>query len=300
MKILISGASGLIGKALAGHLVSSGHRVGRLVRRPPRGEGEFEWDPAAGRLDPRVVAGHDAVVNLSGSPLRARPWTRSSREQLYSSRVASTRTLAGAINQLETPPKVFISQSGSGIYGDRGDEVLTEASAVGSSPVMADVCQRWEEAALQASCPTIVTRTGVVLTPRGGALPRMLLPLRLGLGGPLGSGRQWWPWITMADEVRALAFLLESGLSGPVNVCAPVPAQVDRLVSVLAAELHRPAKFRVPQEVLTTVLPGLAENIILASQRMLPERLEAAGFEFDQANPQVAVRWIHDELGRRS
>lgn len=300
MKILISGSSGLIGKALTGHLVSAGHRVGRLVRRPPRGEGEFEWDPAAGRLDPRVVAGHDAVINLSGSPLRARPWTRSSREQLYSSRVASTRTLARAINQLENPPKVFISQSGSGIYGERGDEVLTEKSAPGSWPVMADVCRRWEEAALQASCPTILTRTGVVLTPHGGALPRLLRPLRFGLGGPLGTGRQWWPWITLADEVRALDFLLGSGLSGPVNVCAPVPAQVDQLVSALAAELHRPALVRVPKQVLTTVLPGLAENIILASQRMLPERLAAAGFEFGQATLQDAVRWIHDELGRRS
>jgi NAD dependent epimerase/dehydratase family enzyme len=128
----------------------------------------------------------------------------------------------------------------------------------------------------------------------------LLRPLRFGLGGPLGTGRQWWPWITLADEVRALDFLLGSGLSGPVNVCAPVPAQVDQLVSALAAELHRPALVRVPKQVLTTVLPGLAENIILASQRMLPERLAAAGFEFGQATLQDAVRWIHDELGRRS
>jgi uncharacterized protein (TIGR01777 family) len=295
MKILIAGASGLIGSALSELLHSRGHDVARLVRRPVRAAGEYAWDPAAGRLDPEAVSGHDAVVNLSGSALRLRPWTRSFKENLASSRIMSTRTLASAIAAAAQPPGVFLSQSGSAFYGNRGDEVLTEESATGDI-FMADVCRKWEQAALGAPCRTIITRTGIVITPRAGALPRLLVPLRLGLGGPLGSGRQWWPWITLEDEAAALAFLLESGLSGPVNLCAPEPARAGDLVAALAKELGKPARFRVPERVLTAVLGDLAENMVLASARMQPHRLQEAGFTFRQPTVQDMARWVADQL----
>jgi len=295
MKVLVAGASGLIGSALSELLRSRGHEVTRLVRRPVRAAGEYAWDPGAGRLDPEAVSGQDAVVNLSGSALRLRPWTRSFKENLASSRIRSTRTLATAIAAAAQPPDVFLSQSGSAFYGSRGDEVLTEESSTGDI-FMADVCRKWEQAAQAAPCRTIIARTGIVFTPRAGALPRLLVPLRLGLGGPLGSGRQWWPWITLEDEAAALAFLLESGVSGPVNLCAPEPAQAGELVAALAQELGKPARLRVPERMLEAVLGDLAENMVLASARMQPLRLQEAGFVFRQPTVQDMARWVADQL----
>ncbi|MCG2624206.1 TIGR01777 family oxidoreductase [Arthrobacter sp. I2-34] len=295
MKILIAGASGLIGSALSQLLRSRGHDVARLVRRPARAAGEYAWDPAAGILDPQAVSGQDAVVNLSGSALRLRPWTRSFKENLASSRIASTRTLATAIAAAEQPPGVFVSQSGSAYYGNRGDELLTEESSTGDI-FMADVCRKWEQAALGAPCRTIITRTGIVMTPRAGALPRLLVPLRLGVGGPLGSGKQWWPWITLEDEAAALAFLLESDLSGPVNLCAPEPATAGDLIAALAEELGKPARFRVPEQLLKAVLGDLATNMVLVSDRMLPRRLEEAGFAFGQPTVREMARWVAQQL----
>ncbi|MFD1214718.1 TIGR01777 family oxidoreductase [Arthrobacter sp. GCM10027362] len=295
MKVLIAGASGLIGSALAQLLQSRGHTVGRLVRRPARAPGESSWNPAEGSLDPQAVSGQDAVVNLSGSALHLRPWTRSVKENLASSRIMSTRTLVAAMAAAERPPGVFISQSGSGYYGNRGDDVLTEDAPSGDI-FMSAVCRKWEEAARGAPSRTVITRTGIVMSPRAGALPRLLAPLRLGLGGPPGSGRQWWPWITLEDEAAALAFLLEAQLSGPVNLCAPEPARAGDLVAALAAALGRPARFRVPEPVITAVLGELAENIVLPSARMLPARLQAAGFVFRQPAVADLARWVAGQL----
>ncbi|NKX54914.1 TIGR01777 family oxidoreductase [Arthrobacter mobilis] len=291
MKVLIAGASGLIGSALARLLETRGHTVSRLVRRPARSAAEVPWDPAAGSLDPRAVSGQDAVVNLAGSALHLRPWTRSTKEDLLSSRVGSTRTLAAAMAAAEQPPGVFISQSGSGYYGDRGDEVLTEEAASGDL-FMSAVCRAWEHAVLGAPGRTVVTRTGIVMAPQAGALPRLLLPVRLGVGGPPGSGRQWWPWITLEDEAAALAFLLEADLSGPVNLCAPEPARAGELVAAVAAALGRPARFRAPEAVLKAALGEMAENLVLPSARMLPSRLTAAGFAFAQPAVADLARWV--------
>jgi uncharacterized protein len=295
MKILVAGASGLLGSALSQLLQSRGHTLTRLVRRPARSAGEVSWNPAEGILAPEAVSGQDAVVNLAGSALNLRPWTRSFKENLASSRIRSTRTLAAAIAAAEQPPGVFISQSGSAYYGNRGDEVLTEESSPGDL-FMSDVCRKWEDAALGAPCRTVITRTGIVITPRAGALPRLLTPLRFGVGGPLGSGRQWWPWITLDDDVAALAFLLASDVSGPVNLCAPEPARAGELVQALADALGRPARFRVPEAVLKAVLGELAENMVLVSAPMQPQKLTAAGFVFEQPTLQDMARWVAAQL----
>jgi uncharacterized protein (TIGR01777 family) len=295
MKIMIAGASGLLGTALSQLLQSRGDTVTRLVRRPARTAGEVSWDPAAGILSAEAVSGQDAVVNLAGSALTLRPWTRSFKENLASSRIMSTRTLAAAIAAAAQPPAVFISQSGSAYYGNRGDEMLTEEASAGDL-FMTDVCRKWEDAASGASCRTVITRTGIVMTPRAGALPRLLVPLRLGVGGPLGSGRQWWPWITLDDHAAALAFLLDSEVSGPVNLCAPEPARAGELVQALADALGKPAGFRVPVPVLKAVLGELAENMVLVSARMLPCKLQAAGFAFGQPALADMARWVAAQL----
>lgn len=299
MKILAAGASGLIGKALTRHLTAGGHDVVRLVRRRPGNAREIHWDPSRQNLDLSALDGVDAVINLAGAGIADRPWTRARVETLYSSRLTSTNLLVSAMNRVDRPPEVFISQSASGYYGDRADELLTEDAPSGTG-VLADICRKWEAAALRApaSTRTIVTRTGIVLDPTGGALPRLLMPLRLGFGGPLGSGAQWWPWITLDDEVRAFEFLLTAHLSGPVNLCAPQPATMAGLVSTLAAVVGRPARLRVPARVLTAVLDDLARELLLSSARMSPTRLTEAGFVFGQPSPERLADWLTLRLHR--
>lgn len=301
MKILVAGASGLIGSSLTRHLTASGHDVIRLVRRNPRGPGEFGWDPNRQRIEPKALDGVQAVINLSGAGIAARPWTRSRVETLYASRLNSTRLLVSAMNRAEQPPAVFVSQSASGFYGDRRDQLLPEDASSGTG-ILADICRKWEAAALQgpSSTRTVITRTGIVLAPEGGALPKLLLPLRLGLGGPIGSGRQWWPWITLDDEVRAFEFLLTSAVSGPVNLCAPQPETMGSLVSALAGALGKPAGFRVPETVLTAVLGDLPRELLLASARMTPAKLTAAGFVFGQSSVDQLAAWVTLRLGRGS
>ncbi len=274
----------MIGKALVSRLQGS-HTVTRLVRRPPAGPGEVAWDPARGELDPSVMEQADAVINLSGTPI-AGLWTRSHKESLYSSRIRSTRTLVEAMRAAGSPPKVFLSQSASGYYGNRGDEVLTEGSGPGDT-LLSDVCVRWEAEAVRAPSPvrTVLTRTGIVMAREGGALPKLLLPLRMYAGGPLGSGRQWWPWITLTDEVRAFEHLLTAGVEGPVNLCAPQPATLGSIIEELGNALHRPSGFRVPQRLLNLALGQLADELLLVSARMDPKILLASGFQFDATTP---------------
>ncbi|MHA7263845.1 TIGR01777 family oxidoreductase [Arthrobacter sp. TMN-37] len=281
MRILLAGASGLIGKALLGRLRDN-HSVTRLVRRAPAGPGEAAWDPARGELDPSLMEEADAVINLSGTPIAGGLWTRSHKESLYSSRIRSTRTLVEAMRRAANPPAVFLSQSASGYYGNRGDEVLTEASGSGDA-FLSDVCRRWEAEAVRTpdGVRTVVTRTGIVMSRRGGALPKLLLPMRLYAGGSLGGGRQWWPWITLSDEVRAFEHLLTAAVEGPVNLCAPQPARLETILQELGRALHRPARLRVPQKVLTVAMGQLAEELLLASARMDPKVLMASGFQFE-------------------
>lgn len=281
MKIILAGSSGPIGQALVHRLRSRQHTVQRLVRRSPRGEGELQWNPSEGVLDPALIDGADAVINLAGANIGQRLWTRSRIELLYSSRLTAVRTLVGAMERCSAPPRVFLSQSASGYYGDRGDEPLPESAGPGSN-LLADLCTKWEQAALLAPDATrvCVTRSSLVFSVAGGALPLMLLPLRLGFGGPLGSGRQWLPWISLEDEVRAFEFLLDSNLAGPVNLAAPGAATMEEVMAGLGAALHRPSRLRVPAAVLEAGLGELARELLLASARLVPERLTAAGFSF--------------------
>lgn len=292
MRIIMAGASGLIGTDMAAHLRAGGHEVVRLVRRAPAGAGELRWDPASGQLDPAHLEGADAVINLSGAGIGDRPWTRGRIDELFRSRLDPTRTLTAAMAKLDQPPQVFVSQSGSNYYGDRGAEVLSEHSPNGSG-IMARICQEWEAAAhgAPAGVRVVTPRTGVVLSRSGGALGRLLPLLRLGVGGPLGNGRQCWPWITLPDVSSAFSFLLTSPLSGGVNVCAPETADVNTLIARLAHALHRPALFRVPAPVLRLVMGKLADELLLGSQCMEPVRLAEAGFEWKHPSLDQAAAW---------
>ena len=293
MRIVMAGASGLIGTSMSETFTKAGHDVVSLVRGNPASASEVRWDPAAGELDPQALAGADAVVNLSGAGIGDRPWTRKRVEELFSSRIGSTRTLTQAMRQLDSPPAAFISQSGSNYYGDAGNTVLRESAPPGAG-TLSRICVEWEEAARSAPAGVrvVTTRTGVVLSRSGGALGKLLPLIRLGVGGPLGNGRQYWPWVTLPDVSAAFLFLLESRVSGPVNLCAPEQADVDTLVGEIARALHRPAALRVPAPVLRLLMRDLAEELLLSSQRMEPAVLLEAGFVWQHPTVAQAAQWV--------
>lgn len=291
---MISGASGFIGTALTERLLRKGHDVVRLVRRPPTGTGEARWDPANGQLDEAVLDGADAVVNFSGAGIGDRRWTKARVREIIDSRLQATKTLTAAMGRLGTPPGTFLSQSGSNYYGASRTGLLREDSGPGQG-VLARLCVDWEAAAHTApqGVRVVTPRTGIVLGPTGGAIGRLMPLLKLGVGGPLGNGRQYWPWISLFDEISAIEFLLASPLEGPVNVCAPESADVNAIVAQLAAALHRPAFLRVPAPALRLVLGGqLAEELVLVSLRMEPAKLMAAGFDWQHPALAVAARWV--------
>ncbi|MDT0170148.1 TIGR01777 family oxidoreductase [Pseudarthrobacter sp. BRE9] len=298
MHIVMAGASGLIGTSMSAAFRSAGHTVATLVRRPPAHAAEIRWDPAAGVLDPGALAGADAVVNLSGAGIGDKPWTRKRVEELFSSRLGPTRTLVHAMAQLDVPPATFISQSGSNYYGDAGSTVLREDAPAGSG-TLSQICVEWEQAARMAPAGVrvVTPRTGVVFSRSGGALGKLLPLLRLGLGGPFGNGRQFWPWVTLPDVSAAFLFLLESPVSGPVNLNAPDQADINTIVAALARALHRPAVLRVPAPVLRTVMRGLGEELLLSSQRMEPAVLSSAGFQWQHGCLEDAVRWVAGKDG---
>lgn len=284
MRILVSGSHGLVGSALVPWLRKRGHHVVFLNRsRSATKAGEVYWDPATGKIDLANAGDLDAVVHLAGENLAGGRWTTARKARIWSSRVPATRLLADTIVRLPTPPRVFVSASAIGYYGSRGDEILNEESGRGEG-FLADLCEAWEAAARQASSTTIrvvCLRFGVILSGRGGALAKMLPSFRLGVGGPLGSGRQYWSWITLHDTVSAIAHALEAdGLFGPVNVVAPTPVQNLEFVKVLGQVLSRPTVLRVPAFVLRVVLGELANEALLASARVEPQQLLRTGFEF--------------------
>lgn len=282
MRIVVSGASGLIGTALVTHLRAAGHDVLTLVRRQPRSAAEIRWDPAEGLLDSSALVGVQAAVNLSGAGIGDRRWTESYRRLVVDSRTSSTRLLAASLAKLDPLPTVLLSGSAIGYYGDRDDETITEATAAGAG-FLAELCQRWEastDVAQEAGIRVCHLRTGLVLA-RGGGLLGKLLPLyRLGLGGPLGSGRQWQSWITLEDEVGAIAFLLTAQVAGPVNLTAPHPVRQRDLARAIGRALHRPAMLPAPAPALRLAVGGFAQEGILASQRVLPTVLTDAGYVF--------------------
>lgn len=293
MHIVIAGASGLIGTHLSASLRQAGHEVSTLVRRKPSSPTEIQWDPASHRLDPRSLSGADAVINLSGAGIGDRPWTNGRIKELLTSRVRATRTLAEALGKLDDPPRTFISQSGADFYGDSGPAQLREDAPPGSG-VLAEICVEWEAAAHRAPAGVrvVTTRTGIVLSRSGGSMGRLLPLLRLGVGGPLGNGRQYWPWITLPDISSAFEFLARSDIHGPVNVCAPQEADVNSLIAALASALHRPAFFRVPAPVLRLVLGRMADELLLSGKRMEPAVLEAAGFKWQHPSLGEAAAWV--------
>ncbi|WP_307036964.1 TIGR01777 family oxidoreductase [Arthrobacter sp. B3I4] len=293
MRILVAGASGLIGTAITSTLRGSGHDVVSLVRRPPASPAEFQWDPAAGRIDDAALRGAGAVINLSGAGIGDRPWTQDRIKELSTSRLGPTTTLVAAMGRMDSPPPVFLSQSASGYYGDAGQQVLREDAPAGDG-ILARICTDWEAAAQQAPAGVrvVTPRTGVVLSRSGGALGRLLPLLRLGVGGPLGNGRQYWPWVTLPDVAGAFEFLLTAPLAGPVNLCAPESADVKTLITGLAAALHRPALLPVPAPVLRLVMGQLANELLLASQRMEPAALAGAGFQWQHPSLAAAAGWL--------
>ena len=282
MKIAITGSSGLLGTALRGRLAAEGHEVVRIVRRPPAA-GEIRWDPAAGEIDATVLEGTDAFVNLAGAGIGDERWTEERKRVLVESRTESTDLLARTIADLPRPPSVLLSGSAIGYYGDRDDETLTEDSAAGDG-FLADLCQRWEAAtrpAQDAGVRTAHLRTGIVLSPDGGALAKMLLPFKLGIGGRLGSGQQWMSWISIDDHVRAMTHLLTADVSGPVDLTAPEPVRNAAFTKALGRELGRPTLLPIPR-IGPRLLLGkeLAQALLYESHRVLPTVLERSGFSF--------------------
>jgi uncharacterized protein len=291
MRIAVSGASGLIGSALVPGLEASGHDVVRLVRREARGPSEVSWDPAAGTIDLAGLSGVDAAVNLSGATLD-RWWTAARKREILDSRVSSTNLLARTLAALEPRPAVFVSTGGTGIYGDRGDEILTEESELGSG-FLAGVGIAWEaaaEPAREAGIRVVNFRQGMVLTRDGGALQKMLLPFKLGLGGRVGSGRQWWSWVALDDLVAAHAFVLEGELAGPVNLASPDPATSAGFPKALGRALHRPAVLPVPAFTIRTLFGERGKAVLLEGQRVLPARLLDAGFTFAYPDLDAALK----------
>jgi uncharacterized protein (TIGR01777 family) len=293
MRVVIAGASGLIGTHLSQVLLAAGNEVVTLVRRAPISALEVRWEPAAHQLDPATLAGADAVINLSGAGIGDRPWTRRRVRELFRSRLDATGTLTHAMHQLDVPPSTFISQSGSGYYGDAGNTVLSESANAGSG-ILSRICREWEAAAhaVPPGVRVVTPRTGVVFSRSGGALGRLLPLLRCGVGGPLGDGRQYWPWATLPDVSSAFHFLLHSHHQGPVNLCAPESADMNSIIAALADALQRPAILRVPAPVLRLVMGKLADELLLPSQRMEPAVLADAGFAWQHASLADAAAWI--------
>lgn len=298
-RILIAGASGFLGGALAARLEAEGREVVRLVRPASRAgaardANAIAWDPARGILEPAALAGVDAAVNLAGATI-AGYWTAGRRRAIRESRVAATRLLASALARVTPTPRAFVSGSAVGIYGDRGDETLTERAGAGAG-FLADVARGWEAAAAPAGMAGIrVThpRLGIVLGRGGGALPPMLVPFRLGFGGRLGSGRQWWSWIGLDDALDALVRLLDDErLAGPINVAAPEPVTNGDFTRTLSRVLHRPAVLAIPAFALRLALGGFAEGGLLASARAVPERLLELGFRFRHPDLDSALRAV--------
>ena len=276
--IAITGASGLIGSALTSHLRDKGENVVKLVRREPRSKDEAFWNPVDGKVDLDALEGVDSIVHLAGAGVGDKRWSAAYKSEILNSRLYGTSTIANAAEQLKV--KSLISSSAIGWYGETGNRAVTENDR-GGDDFLAHVCLEWERAADAApSVRTVKIRTGLVLDPTGGALGRMMPLFRFGLGGKLGSGKQWWSWITLHDQVRAIDYLIDSDLSGPVNLTAPNPATNSEFTAALARALRRPALFPVPGFALKVALGGFSTEI-LGSKRVLPERLNESGFIFD-------------------
>ena len=290
-RIAVTGASGLIGTALVGYLKSQGHTVQRLVRRAAVSSEEITWDPIAGTVDMDALAGVDAVIHLAGAGVSDKRWTKKYKSEILNSRLLGTTTIAKAVAIVK--PQVFISASAIGWYGESGNRAVVESDRVGDD-FLAAVCREWESAAdLAGDVRTVKLRTGLVLDPTGGALGKMLPIFRFGLGGKLSNGKQWWSWITLHDQIRAIAFLLENKVSGPVNLTSPNPVTNSEFTAGLARAMHRPALFPVPALALKILLGGFSSEV-LGSKKVMPQALTEAGFTFDYPHISSALEKLVD------
>ena len=299
MRIAITGSTGLIGTALGRSLAADGHEVVPVVRRPlTAGEVGIRWDPSGQTIDADALEGLDAVVHLAGAGIGDKRWTDDYKRTILESRTKGTDVLARALAGLDRPPSVLVSASAIGFYGDTGDAAVTEQAPAGSD-FLADVCVQWEAAAApaaEAGIRVVHPRTGIVLSPDGGALAKLLPLFKLGLGGRMGSGRQWWSWISLTDEVAAIRHLIDHEVAGPVNLTAPAPATNAGLTDVLGSVLHRPTLLPVPSFGPKLLLGGeLADALLFNSQRVLPGVLDAEGFSFAHPDLEGALRAM---LGR--
>ena len=285
-KIAVTGASGLIGSALVAQLKSDGHQVQKIVRRPVRTADEVSWNPIKGEIDLQSLEGVDAIFHLAGAGVGDKRWSASYRSEILNSRLLGTTTIATACEHLQTD--VFISASAIGYYGETGDRAVTETDR-GGSDFLSVVCREWEAVAdLAPSIRTIKLRTGLVLDPTGGALGRMIPLFKFGLGGKLGSGKQWWSWITLHDQIRAMIFLMNSKIEGAVNLTAPNPVTNQEFTAALAMALKRPAIFPAPEFALRAVLGGFSTEV-LGSKRVIPKVLVDNKFEFDYPHVSSAL-----------
>jgi uncharacterized protein (TIGR01777 family) len=297
MNVVVTGSTGLIGAALVANLRADGHDVRRLVRRAPAAADERQWEPASGRLDPDVLAEVDVVVHLAGAGIGDKRWTQQYKRLVLDSRVEGTSTIARAVAERPADKPLLLSASGVGYYGDTDEEAVDETAGRGAG-FLADVVERWEQAtraASDAGARVVLLRSGIVLSPKGGALGKVLPIFKLGLGGRLGSGRQWMSWIALADHIAAIRFLIDqTGISGPVNLTAPEPARNRDYTKAIARAVRRPALLPVPAAALRLALGDFADEGVLVSLRVLPARLEAAGFRGSYDDVDAALRAIID------
>jgi uncharacterized protein (TIGR01777 family) len=291
MRILLAGASGFLGTTLRRRLADAGHTTVRLVRRDPSGAGEVRWDPGAGILDTDVLADVDAVINLAGAGVADHRWTAAYKQTLRDSRLDTTRTLAQALSQRADRPRILLNSSAVGFYGDTGDTAVDEQSPPGRG-FLADLCRVWEAAAgpaADAGVRVVLMRTGLPLSAKGGLLKPLMLPFKLGVGGRLGNGRQYLPWISLADWTAAMEFLLDrDDVAGPVNITGPAPVTNAEFTRALAGVLHRPAVLPVPGFALNVAL-GEFSREALVSQRVLPAALRTHGFAFQHDTVAAAL-----------
>jgi uncharacterized protein (TIGR01777 family) len=289
--VVVTGASGLIGGALVSQLRADGYQVKKLVRRSVRNTDEIFWNPTSGEIELAALADTDAIIHLAGAGVGDKRWSAAYRSEILNSRLLGTSTIAKAASELGV--QKFISASAIGYYGETGNRAVSEADR-GGEDFLSVVCREWEAAAdLAGDIPTIKLRTGLVLDPTGGALGRMLPLFRFGLGGKLGSGKQWWSWITLHDEIRAIKFLLESKITGAVNLTSPNPVTNQEFTAALARTMHRPAIFPAPAIALRLALGGFSTEI-LGSKRIMPKVLAEAGFEFDYPHLSNALTALVD------
>lgn len=294
MRVLISGASGLVGTEVIRQLEAEGHEALRLVRRKPTSPKEVEWNPVAGYIQEGIMETIDAVVNMAGATTGKIPWTAKYKEEIVSSRLDSTRTLVKAMAAAKRRPAVLVSGSASGFYGDTGEKILHETAPKGTG-FLSDLAHEWEQEALKAPTDVrvVLARTTMVMSRKLGALGRLIPLIKLGIGGPLGSGKQWWAWISLPDEAAAIIHLIKTpGAKGAYNLTAPEPATCGQIVKALAKDLKRPSLIAVPTFALKALIGEAAVELLLCSQNMSADRLLATGFKFQHPTLREASAWV--------